>query len=93
MVNSMNPDRQFLQNLYEAFNNREIETIISSMHPNVKWANGMEGGFIYRPDRVRDYWEKQFEIVQPKLQILNVETDEANRSVVTAHPLGMTRQL
>jgi SnoaL-like domain len=83
----MNPDRQFLQNLYEAFNNREIETIISLMHPNVKWANGTEGGFVYGRDRVRDYWEKQFEMIQPKLQTLNFETDEANRSVVTVHQI------
>lgn len=87
MVNCMNRDRQFLQNLYEAFNKREIETVISLMHPNVKWANGMEGGFIYGRDRVRDYWEKQFEMIQPQLQTLNFETDEANRSVVSVHQI------
>jgi SnoaL-like domain len=87
MVNGMNPEQQFLQNLYEAFNKREIEAVISSMHPNVKWANGMEGGFVYGRDQVRDYWEKQFEMVQPKLQALNFETDKDNRSIVTVHQL------
>ena len=83
----MNPQKQFLQNLYEAFNNREIETIISVMHPHVKWANGMEGGFVYGRDQVRDYWKKQFEVVQPQLQALNFEVDEADRSVVTVHQI------
>jgi len=43
-MNNMSSKQQFLKNLYEAFNKREIETIISVMHPDVKWANGMEGG-------------------------------------------------
>lgn len=83
----MNPQKQFLQDLYAAFNNREIETIISVMHPNVKWANAMQGGFVYGRDRVRDYWEQQFEVVQVQLQALNFEVDEAARSVVTVHQI------
>ncbi len=83
----MTLDRQFLQNLYEAFNKREIETIISLMRPDVKWANGMEGGFVHGRDAVREYWRKQFEIVQPQLEPLNFETDENDRSVVTVHQI------
>jgi hypothetical protein len=42
----MSANQKFLQNLYDAFNKREIETIISLMRPDVKWANGLEGGFV-----------------------------------------------
>ena len=52
-MNNMSSKQQFLQNLYEAFNKGEIETIISFMHPDVKWANGMAGGFVYGRDAVR----------------------------------------
>ena len=79
----MSSNQQFLQNLYEAFNKREIETIISLMHPDVKWANGMEGGFVYGRDQVREYWRKQFEIIQGQLEPLDYETDENNRNIVT----------
>jgi len=79
----MSSNQQFLQNLYEAFNKREIETIISLMHPDVKWANGMEGGFVYGRDQVREYWERQFEIIQGQLEPLDYETDENNRNIVT----------
>ena len=48
-------NQQFLQNLYDAFNKREIETIISLMRPDVKWANGLEGGFVYGRDAVREF--------------------------------------
>ncbi|MGB3534851.1 MAG: nuclear transport factor 2 family protein [Microcoleaceae cyanobacterium] len=81
----MSSNQQFLQNLYDAFNNREIETIISFMRPDVKWANGVEGGFVYGRDAVREYWTNQFKQIQPELETLKFETDEHNRNVVTVH--------
>jgi hypothetical protein len=83
----MSLNQQFLQNLYDAFNKREIETIISSMRPNVVWANGLEGGFVYGRDAVREYWTNQFKEIQPELETLNFETDEKNRNVVTVHQI------
>lgn len=81
----MSSNQQFLQNLYEAFNKREIETIISVMHPDVKWANGVEGGFVYGRDAVREYWTNQFKVIQVQLKTLKFETDENNRNIVTAY--------
>ncbi len=83
----MNDNQEFLQNLYDAFNKREIETIISKMHPQVKWANGLEGGFVYGRDAVREYWTNQFKQIQPELEPLKFETDDQNRSVVTVHQI------
>ncbi len=83
----MSSNQQFLQNLYEAFNKREIETIISLMRPDVKWANGVEGGFVYGRDAVREYWKNQFKVIQVQLETLKFETDEKNRNVVTVHQI------
>ena len=83
----MSSNQEFLQNLYDAFNKREIETIISLMRPNVKWANGVEGGFVYGRDAVRDYWNNQFKIIQPELETLKFERDENNRNIVTVHQI------
>jgi len=83
----MNLNKEFLQNLYDAFNKREIETIISLMRSDVKWANGLEGGFIYGRDAVRQYWTSQFKDIQPELETLKFETDENNRNVVTVHQI------
>lgn len=83
----MSSNQQFLQNLYDAFNRREIETIISSMRPDVKWANGFEGGFVYGRDAVREYWTNQFKEIQPELETLRFETDENDRDVVTVHQI------
>ena len=83
----MSSNRQFLQNLYDAFNKREIETIIALMRPDVKWANGLEGGFVYGRDAVRAYWTDQFKDIQPELETLKFETDENGRHIVTVHQI------
>ena len=83
----MNSNQQFLQNLYDAFNKREIETIIALMRPDVKWANGLEGGFVYGRDAVRAYWTDQFKDIQPELETLKFETDENGRHIVTVHQI------
>lgn len=83
----MSSNQLFLQNLYDAFNRREIETIISLMRSDVKWANGLEGGFIYGRDAVREYWTNQFKDIQPQLETLRFETDENNRNIVTVHQI------
>ncbi len=81
----MSSNQQLLQNLYDAFNKREIETIIPMMRPDVKWANGLEGGFVHGRDQVREYWTDQFKAIQPELEALKFETDENNRNIVTVH--------
>jgi hypothetical protein len=78
-------NQQFLQNMYDAFNRRDIETAVAKMHPNVKWANGQAGGFVYGRDGVREYWTNQFKQIQPEIEILKFELDDQNRSVVTVH--------
>ena len=80
-------NQEFLQNLYDAFNKCEIESIISLMRPDVKWANGVEGGFVYGRDAVREYWTNQFKDIQVELETLKFETDENNRNVVTVHQI------
>lgn len=86
-VLTMRENQQFLQYLYEAFNKGEIETIISVMHPDVKWANGVEGGFVYGRDAVREYWTNQYKVIQVQLETLKFETDENNRNIVTVHQI------
>jgi hypothetical protein len=43
----MSAEHKLLKNLYEAFNARDIELALSGMHPDVDWANGMEGGSVH----------------------------------------------
>lgn len=69
----MKVTENLLQNLYDAFNRRDVEAVLSMMTEDVKWANGMEGGFVHGRDEVREYWRRQFEIIKPQLEILESE--------------------
>ena len=80
-------NEEFLRKLYDAFNRREIETVLSMIAEDVKWANGMEGGFIYGRDNVREYWRRQFEVFSPQLEILKIETNQNERTVVIVHQI------
>jgi len=82
----MSVTQNFLQNLYDGFNKRDIETVISTMADDVKWANAMEGGFVYGRDAVREYWRRQFALINPQLEIVRAETGD-NRAVVTVHQI------
>jgi nuclear transport factor 2 (NTF2) superfamily protein len=54
-----------LQRIYDAFNRREIDTVLAAMHPEVDWPNGWEGGRVKGRDEVRAYWTRQWAAVDP----------------------------
>lgn len=51
---------QRLRGLYKAFNDRDIDTVLAAMAPDVDWPNGWEGGRLIGHDDVRRYWERQW---------------------------------
>jgi hypothetical protein len=44
----MADDVELLRRVYGLFNGRKIESVLAAMHPEVVWANGMEGGHVHR---------------------------------------------
>jgi ketosteroid isomerase-like protein len=49
-----------LRQTYRAFNDREIDSVLELLHPEVDWPNAWEGGRVIGRDAVRDYWTRQF---------------------------------
>jgi hypothetical protein len=75
-------DRErLLRRLYEAFNARDIDRVIAAMHPEVDWPNAMEGGRVHGVEAVREYWRRQFDVIDPRLEIEAVETFEGGATV------------
>jgi len=64
----MPSDKEFLEYLYDRFNSRDMEALLASMQPDVVWANGMEGGHVYGHDGVRDYWTRQWAMIDPHVE-------------------------
>jgi hypothetical protein len=81
----MSHDRALLEHAYAAFNARDIDAALSAMHPDVDWANGMEGGRVLGHAAVRDYWTRQWQMIDPHVEPVGFSDDDAGRVVVDVH--------
>ena len=77
----MSDDVELLRRVYALFNSRDIDSVLAAMHPDVVWANGMEGGHVHGRDAVRSYWERQWAIVDPHVE--PVETSHSGEGEVS----------
>jgi hypothetical protein len=74
-----------LIDVYRAFNGRDIDAVLANMHPAVDWPNGMEGGRLQGHDAVREYWTRQWSMIDPRVEPQRVSTDESGRIQVDVH--------
>src|SRR5262245_46792674 len=81
----MKGEQELLIKTYAAFNNRDIDSVLALMHAEVDWPNGMEGGRMQGRSAVRRYWERQWTIIDPRVDPLSVTTDHDGRTVVDVH--------
>jgi SnoaL-like domain len=81
----MTPEYQLLRAAYEAFNARNIDAALAAMHHDVEWPNGMEGGYVHGHGGVRDYWTRQWGLIDPHVEPLRFAADDAGRIVLDVH--------
>ncbi len=81
----MTTELEILQTAYRDFNARNIDAVISRMHPEVEWANGMEGGHVHGKGEVRAYWTRQFTTLDPHVEPVRIDPDEHGNWVVEVH--------
>jgi len=70
--------------LYQNFNLHRIALVIENMAPDVKWANGMEGGYVYGHAGVAAYWTKQFSMVNSTVTPIEIK-QEYNEVRIKVH--------
>lgn len=70
------PDwRGWFDQLYAAFNARDVDAVLAALAPDVDWPNGMEGGRVRGHDAVRAYWTRQWETLDPRVEPVAVRAD------------------
>jgi hypothetical protein len=52
------------------------------LHPEVDWPNRMEGGRVSGHQGVRDYWTRQWGLIDPQVEPRGFSTEEDGRIVV-----------
>jgi hypothetical protein len=88
----MTNECELLEGAYRDFNARRIDAVLARMHKDVIWPNGMEGGFVHGHEGVRDYWTRQWAILDPHVEPLDISHDERGRWVVNVHQVVHDRQ-
>jgi ketosteroid isomerase-like protein len=63
--------------MYAAFNARDIDALLEQMTPDVDWPNAWEGGRVHGHAEVRDYWNRQWSVIDPSVEpvAFNVRPD------------------
>ena len=74
-----------LKRVYDRFNVRDIEAVLAAMHEDVIWANGMEGGHVHGRDGLRNYWTRQWAMLDPRVEPLAFAQGSQGEMVVEVH--------
>ena len=64
----MDNDIEVVKRMYDCFNARDIDGVLSALTEDVAWANGMDGGHVHGREGVREYWRRQWAIVSPHVE-------------------------
>lgn len=75
----------FINRLYSLFNARKLDEILELLAPDVVWANGMEGGHVHGHVGVRDYWSRQWEMIDPSVEPTRISVSTSGDVVVDVH--------
>jgi len=81
----MSSDTDLLVRMYDRFNARDMEAVLANMHPDVVWANGLEGGYVYGHDGVRDYWTRQWATIDSHADPVSFSMGEDGAVEVEVH--------
>jgi len=81
----MQDDVERVRWVYALFNGRDMENVLAAMHPQVVWANGMEGGHVHGRDEVRNYWTRQWAIIDPHVEPVEFSPNGKGEVVVRVH--------
>ena len=71
--------------MYDDFNARRIDEVLALMHPDVKWPNGWEGGFVHGIPAIRDYWTRQWAAINPSVVPVAINDNGKGTVVVRVH--------
>ena len=70
---------------YSAFNSRDIDTALSTFHPDVQWPKAFEGGYVSGHDEIRKYWTRQWAEINPTVEPTGINERQNGAIEVTVH--------
>ena len=77
--------KDLIKKAYSAFNERNIDTALSTMQPNVQWSKAWEGGYISGHDEIKEYWTRQWKEINPNVEPIGFNERENGSLEVEVH--------
>jgi hypothetical protein len=81
----------FFQDVYAAFNARDIDTVLAHVTDDVDWPNAWKGGRLVGKRAVRDYWLGQWAEIDPHVEPHEVHERSDGRFAVTVRQTVRSR--
>ncbi|QNF33236.1 nuclear transport factor 2 family protein [Adhaeribacter swui] len=78
-------NENLIQKAYAAFNARDIDTALSTMHPDVQWPKAFEGGYVSGHQAIREYWTRQWTEINPNVQPVGFKERQDGTLEITVH--------
>ncbi|MEK6251383.1 MAG: nuclear transport factor 2 family protein [Actinomycetota bacterium] len=75
-------EEELLRQAYAAFNARDVDAVLALMHPDVDWPNAMEGRREHGHAAVKEYWTRQFGLIDSHVEPTGFSPDDEGRVVV-----------
>ncbi|ADB39518.1 nuclear transport factor 2 family protein [Spirosoma linguale] len=84
--------QDLINRAYHAFNTRDIDGVLTLMHPDVQWPNGWEGGYVHGHNEVRAYWTRQWQEIDPEVTPISMQEKTDGQLEVIVHQLIQDRK-
>ncbi len=78
---------EVMQQMYAAFNRRDINSVLARMSDGIDWPKASEGGRVIGKDAIRAYWTRQWAEFDPTVVALQVIDKPGGQTDVRVHQL------
>ena len=87
------PDtKTIIEQVYSAFNKRDIDGALALMTQDVSWPKASEGGKVVGKEEIRAYWTRQWGEFDPHVEPLAMTGEDGGKTRVRVHQLVKSLQ-
>ena len=76
-----------IKKAYAAFNARNIDLALTTMHPEVQWPKAFEGGYVSGHQAIREYWTRQWAEINPHVEPVDSTERPDGTLEITVHQI------
>jgi hypothetical protein len=79
--------QDLIKKAYSAFNTRDIDMALSTMHSDVQWPKAFEGGYVSGQKEIREYWTRQWAEINPNVEPVGFNERQDGTLEITVHQI------